>query len=101
MSDYTDNPLAQELALQLNHSLDCILATVDKLCMSKRSPQNEIRRQSSIAQKMLDCLVDTGYDPYALNYRAANVLKEHGGSVFAYAQATRNKWVPKKPKAKG
>jgi hypothetical protein len=101
MNDYKGNPLAQKLALQLNHSLDCTLATVERLCMSKRSPQNEIRRQSSIAQRMLDSLIDTGYDPYALNYRATKILREHNGSVFTYAQVMRSKWVPKQPKVIG
>lgn len=101
MNDYTDNPLAKRLAYKMNYSLDCTLATVDSLCMSPRSPQREIQRQASIAQGMLDCLVDTGYDPAMLNTRATNVLENHGGSAFTYAQAMRDKYVPKKPKAKG
>lgn len=101
MNDYKGNPLAAKLALQLNHSLDCTLATVDKLCMTSRSSQREIGRQVRIAQNILDCLIDTGYDPHALNYRATNVLQKHGGSVSCYARAMREKWVPKQPKVIG
>jgi hypothetical protein len=101
MSDYTDNLLAKRLAYKMNYFLDCTLATVDSLCMNPRSPKAEIQRQVSIAQGMLDCLVDTCYDPAMLNTRATNVLEKHGGSVFAYAQSMREKYVPKKPKAKG
>ena len=81
----------------LLYTLDCTLATVDDLCMKRSPAVSELRRQISIAQKMLDIFTEIGYQIQHQDGRICKVVLDHNRSVQKYAENLRSKWHPDKP----
>lgn len=73
----------------LAYMADCTLATVDDYAMKKRPPVREYRRQRLIAQSAVDWMQKFGVS--AERTRAEDVIKQHNGSVDAYAEAIRTR----------
>ena len=81
----------------LLYTLDCTLATVDDLCMKKSPSMSELRRQISIAQKIVDIFTQIGYQIQHQDGRIRKVVLDHDCSVRKYAENFRSKWHPDKP----
>jgi hypothetical protein len=67
----------------LAYLTDCTLATVSDLAMKKSRPKLEFERQKAMAQTSLDWMVSMKVETRGT--RAEKVLREHGGSVDAWA----------------
>jgi len=68
----------------LAYVTDCTLATVSDMASKKSSPKGEFGRQVGIAQQAIEWMLEFEVD--FSNTRAADVVKNHDGSVAAWAE---------------
>jgi hypothetical protein len=71
----------------LAYITDCTLATVEDLTARKSAGKHETQRQIAIAQRGVDWMRDMDVD--FSTTRAAEVVKDYGGSVEAWARRHR------------
>lgn len=75
----------------LGYMVDCTLATVENMAMTKSRKKNEYKRQKSIAQKGVNWLVLNACEYH--HTRVASVIgAPHYGSVESYASAIEKKF---------
>lgn len=72
--------------------VDCTLATVETLACKKKPPVGEYLRQIEMAQRSINCLIETRSELYGT--RAEEVYVKFAGSVQGWANAIHKSNFP-------